>query len=404
MSSIKELTTYTVTSPLIQLGEFTDSKGEKLNVTESVLKDIYNSISTAAPCPMKDSHDNDHDIGDIKKYELKSDGIYQKTLITDTQRFENRFKNGHFFVSPELEVESSNGKVTNARLLGAALTNNPGMIKTKPEISVHHFEGPATPESNTTSQGNVGSNGWQEPLGELKSTINTLNNTLSTFGEQVKNMNSTTTTSTQSAPTVNTTTEQPQTVTMGADDLAKLVSDAVEKRMAEMSKQNQPTTQTTPEASEATVPKTPSVDDSEIAKKYAEMMNELESLKGTQEKAFKKQLNGILGELKSMGMDNPEKMVPDGLTTEQKITILESIKENFAKNSPMSAPLQDPLANVSNGSSKKGLTVDDVLNDLEAGSDPAMRNKLMMLSDSNLMAKYNMNALFDSNGTYIGPM
>jgi len=134
------------------------------------------------------------------------------------------------------------------------------------------------------------------------------------------------------------------------------------------------------------------------------MMNELENLKGNQEKSFKKQLNGVLSELKSMGMDNPEKMVPDGLTTEQKITILESIKENFAKNSPMSAPLQDPLANVSNGNAKKGLTVDDVMSDLEAGSDPALRNKLMMLSDPNLMAKYNMNALFDSNGTYIGPV
>lgn len=384
-----------VTSPLVKLGEFTDSKGEKLNVTESVLKDIYNSISTAAPCPMKDSHDLSNNIGDIKKYELRSDGIYQKTLITDTNRFESRYNNGHCFVSPELEVESVNGHITSAKVLGAALTANPGMIKDMATITTHHFDAPTT---ESTTNNNNGS--WQEPLGELKSTMKTLNDTLSTFGEQVKNMNSTN--STQSVPPIVNTT--PNTVTMGVDDLAKLVNDAVEKRMASLNTSNTPPA-TNPEASEAAVQNTSKpTEDTEIAKKYADMMNELENLKGTQEKAFKKQFNSIVGDLKSMGMDNPEKMIPDGLTTEQKITILESIKENFAKNSPMSAPLQEPLANVSNANAKKGLTIDDVMAELEAGNDPAIRNSLMRLSDSDLMAKYNMNTLFDSNGTYIGPV
>ena len=142
----------------------------------------------------------------------------------------------------------------------------------------------------------------------------------------------------------------------------------------------------------------------DIAQKYADMMNELNNLKGSQEKVYKKQLNAVVSDLKTMGMEHPEKMIPEGLTTEQQITILESIKENFAKNSPMSAPLQEPLANVSNANAKKGLSIDDVMNELEAGNDPAMRHKLMMLADSDLMAKYNMNTLYNSDGTYIGPV
>ena len=396
----KELKTYTIESKILEKGEFKDSKGRIVKVTDELMHDIYDSISNAAPCPMKDSHDLSNNIGDIKKYELRSDGIYQKTLITDSARFESRYSDGHCYVSPELEFEyDSNDNAKSGRLLGAALTSNPGMISAMPTIKQHHFEGPTTTDSGTPATPS-----WQEPLGELKTTINSLNSTLSTFGEQVKNMSGNTpptTTQTQSAtPPVNSPTATPNTVTMGVDDLAKLVNDAVEKRL-----NSAPTTAplTSPEASEAAVPKvSPPADD--IAQKYADMMNELNNLKGSQEKVYKKQLNAVVSDLKTMGMEHPEKMIPEGLTTEQQITILESIKENFAKNSPMSAPLQEPLANVSNANAKKGLSIDDVMNELEAGNDPAMRHKLMMLADSDLMAKYNMNTLYNSDGTYIGPV
>jgi len=383
------------------VGEFKDSNGRNLKITPEVANDIYKNLNGTAP--LKDVHMDGSPIGTIQKYVLKDDGIYQKSVITDVQRFESRYKDGHFYISPEIDVESDeSGNVTSAKVTGAALTANPGMIQEKPMITRHYFE--AQSESNDNQS-------WTEPLGELKSTINTLNDTLSTFGDKVKSMNNTPQQSAPAQPS-----EQPpasaEKLNLSVDDLAKLVNDAVEKRVASMQSPK------TPEASETAndVQPNPAPTD-ELAKKYADMMGELDNLKKTQEKVYVKQLNAIVAEMKSLGIEHPEKMAPDGLSTEQKITILESIKENFAKNSPMSAPLQEPLAGSSSGNPKKpnALTVDDVLVHFDdvfgstdgngsIRNDPEMRHKLGKLSDPDLMRKYNMNVLFDQNGNYIGPL
>ena len=192
-ANIKEFSTYTLTSPLIKIGEFTDSKGQTLKITPEVAKDIYESLQSAAP--FKDIHGDGQVIGSIQKYILNSDGVYQKTLITDPERFIQRYNDGHVFISPEISLETDYKGKTHALLDGAAMTNIPGMVKDMPKVEKFHFEAPpadnTTPLTPTTE---LKSGGWQEPLGELKSTINTLNDTLSTFGEQVKNMNSTNTT------------------------------------------------------------------------------------------------------------------------------------------------------------------------------------------------------------------
>lgn len=392
LSNVKELKTYTLSSPILKCGEFIDSDGKKLNIKPEALPNIYDTISNAAPIHIKDKHNGDSPIADMKKFVLQDDGIYHTSLITQNELFESRYSNGHFYVSPEIEVESdSQGNVTSAKLIGAALTNNPGMIMDKPTISIHHFEAPVDPPK---------SDGWQEPLGELKSTINTLNDAFKNFGEQVKNMS----TSNVNSPNA-TEPKSTDTVTFGVDDLAKFVNEAVEKRLAEMNKPPKPSpAPTTPEASEAAVQKPPQDIPDEMAKKYAEMLSQVDALKATQEKAYKKQLTAIVNDLKSIGVEHPEKSLPDGLTTEQKITILESIKENFAKTSPLTAPLQEPLNSASPQSSKHILNVNDVLEHLECSNDPAMHRKIMMLSDSELMGKYNMNTLFDQNGNYIGPV
>jgi hypothetical protein len=389
-SNIKEFSTYTIESPLIALGEFTDSKGRLLKITPEVAKGIYESLNAAAP--LKDVHIDGKAIGSIQKYILKPDGIHQKTLITDPERFLERYRDGHVFISPEITIETTeNNQVVSATLDGAALTNNPGMIKDMAKIEHFHFEGTTPPTTDA-------SNGWQEPLGELKSTINTLNSTLSTFGEQVKNMNS------QSTPAVEppkTEPEQPKVessdgkMTLSVDDLAKLVNDAVENRLKSLNP-----TPSVPEASETPVKPT----DDEVAKKYAEMLNQLENLKGSQEKSLKKQLNSIMGELKAVGIEHPEKMIPEGLTTDQQITILESIKENFAKNSPMSAPLQEPISGQFS-SQHKNDTIDDILasEEFQSPNNPTLRNMFMNLANPDLMRRYNMNTLFDQNGVWTGP-
>ena len=406
--NIKEFNTYSVTSPIVKVGSSIDSRGRTLNITPEVARDIFDQLNGAAP--LKDIHGDGEPIASMRKFILKEDGIYQKSIVNDVQRFESRYKDGHFYISPELEVEfDNNDKVIGASLTGAAFTNNPGMVNDMVKIEPFYFEGPsgeqtAQPPTPTSTQ--PSGNTWQEPLGELKKTINNLNDTLSTFGER---MNST---SQNNANNMNNNVQTPEStpntvdsgkVTLSVDDLAKIVDEAVAKKLAATPPSN-PSPPPIPEASE-----TAGSNSDELAKQYAELLAKTQNLEANQEKLDKKAFNSIVAELKAVGIEHPEKMLPDAsLTTAQKTTILESIKENFAKNSPMSAPLQEPISSGVTGSQQKqnALTVDSILasESFESDNDPQLRHKLLRLSHPELMRKYNMNVLFDTNGTYIGPI
>lgn len=408
--SIKEFSTYTLESPLVKIGTYRDSKGEEFNVTKERLKTMYDKITSTKDIKERHVYDGSdgNPIASIQKYVLRDDGIYQKSVVTDSTKFENRYKNGSIFISPEISDDYE--------IVGAAMTPNPGMVKDKVDVNIHYFEAEVGSENISTTTESP----WQEPLGELKNTISNLNNTLTSFGEQVKNM------SPPIEPKI--VTEQPAqsnannnaaTLTLSVDDLAKYVNDAVEKRLKE---QQIPTK--TPEASETIVNKPvesqilgKESNQDEITKQYAELLNKTRNLEESQEKAYKKQFNAIVGELKAIGIEHPEKMAPDSLNTEQRITILESVKENFARNSSLSTPLQESLSSSGGGTGgkKSAVTMNDVLNAFDSifgindssgntMNDPAMRTKLNQLSDSKLMSKYNMLQLYDANGNYIGPV
>ena len=160
-------------------------------------------------------------------------------------------------------------------------------------------------------------------------------------------MNSANSNANNVTPPVSTPESTPNTVdsgkvTLSVDDLAKMVDEAVAKKMA-ANVSTSSTPPPIPEASETAGSKVDSSD--ELAKQYAELLAKTQNLEANQEKLDKKAFNSIVAELKAVGIEHPEKMLPDAnLTTAQKTTILESIKENFAKNSPMSAPLQEPIS------------------------------------------------------------
>ena len=107
----------------------------------------------------------------------------------------------------------------------------------------------------------------------------------------------------QSAPAQPTeqNTKSTEQLNLSVDDLAKLVNDAVEKRIAAMQSPK------TPEASETESVKTeePTQPSDELAKKYADMMGELDNLKKTQEKAYSKQYNALVADMKSLGITDP---------------------------------------------------------------------------------------------------
>src|SRR5574343_685317 len=378
--NIKEFNTYSVTSPIVKVGSSIDSRGRTLNITPEVARDIFDQLNGAAP--LKDIHGDGEPIASMRKFILKEDGIYQKSIVNDVQRFESRYKDGHFYISPELEVEfDNNNRVIGASLTGAAFTNNPGMIKERPMIEQFYFEGPSgeqTAQSPTPTSTQPSGNTWQEPLGELKKTINNLNDTLSTFGERMNSANSN---ANNITPPVSTPESTPNTVdsgkvTLSVDDLAKMVDEAVAKKMAA----NVSTSSTPPPIPEAS--ETAGSNSDELAKQYSEFLAKNQNLEANREQFDKKAFNSIVAELKAVGIEHPEKMLPDAsLTTAQKTTILESIKENFAKNSPMSAISEEPISSGATGSQQKqnALTVDSILasESFESDNDPQLRHKLL---------------------------
>ena len=401
--SIKEFSAYTLESPLVKIGTYRDSKGEEFNVTKERLKTMYDKITSTTDIKERHVYDGSdgNPIASIQKYVLRDDGIYQKSVVTDPKKFENRYKNGSIFISPEISDDYE--------IVGVAMTPNPGMVKDKVDVNVHYFEAEVGSENISASPSS-----WQEPLGELKSTISNLNDTLTNFGEQVKSMNQQTTVAESKSEQSNQSTETKNnnTVTLSVDDLAKYVDDAVQKRLKE---QQQPT-KIPPEASE-TVESQPPVKENhtpdEITKQYAELLNKTRSLEESQEKAYKKQFNSIVGELKAMGIEQPDKMAPESLSTEQRITILESVKENFARNSSLSTPLQESLSSAG-GRKSNHITMNDALAGIDqlfgidddvmsVVNDPTIRSMMNKLSDPELTGRFNLLQLYDPTGNYIGP-
>lgn len=363
--SYKSFQTFVTESPIIKVGDFVDSRGKQLKVTPDMVRDIYSQINREVP--ILDSHSGNK-IGTVKKFVLSDDGtcIKHKGFITDPERFSSRIDNGFHNISPELEVDyDETNKSVFARLDAIALTNNPGMIPDMVNVLTHHFEAPEGQGVSTENKG--GNSDWKEPIGELGKQLENLNQKITELGEKIMPDEPQTGTAATNQPA-------PQMITMSADDLANLIKSAVQEQVSTLiPKQDPPKVETPPAVTgnDATQPQQPAIP-KEFEEKFAKVT-------ASYEKMLKDQYNTKIAELKSLGVDTPEKLVADsGFSLEQKISVLDSMKETFAKKTPMGSPMQEPISGGTPASQQKDpskVSYVDVLKYLKADT-PEMREKL----------------------------
>ena len=351
MSSIKRFDTITLESDLLKVGNFTDSKGEKVSLTRELLKEIYERINASAPG--KTVHSNGEKFGEIKKLVLDGDVIRQTTLVTNPELFNKQCNNGFKYISPEIAFErNDNEQIIGATLDGYALSINPAMIATPYTISTHHFDA-ATPETPTSTE----SNGWTKPLSVMSDKIDALSNSISKIGESM---------------TPKPTTEQPSAnITLSQEDLAKLINDAVTKATAEALKSQTPpvdVTETKPveskvESSKPTSEVSEATTENEGANNIPkELMDKLNKITADHDKLLKKQRDERFAELKKLGVTDPKTLLPDSeISLETQIAILDKYKENFAIRSGITAPLSDTLAESSGANASSKLHIDNII-------------------------------------------
>jgi len=378
---VKDFQTYVIDSPIIKTGKFSDKSGKTLELSSDDVASIFNDVNNQVE--LIDVHDGKEVIGRVQKYTLRNDGIYAKILITNPGRFDAMRKNGFDSISPEISIDRHEHSIS-ASLDKLALSCNPGMIKEPFMTEVLKFDSPQAQVGEL-----IANDSWKEPLGEISKKLNELNDKFMTNNPP-----------TQNTPPVQTPIAQadPNQVTMSKEDLSALIRSSIE----EYAKANAPKVESPPEIkpeNETTSNIKPEVP--------AEVMDKLNKVSNEYENLLKKQKADLIVNMKSLGIADPEKLVVDsGLDLSQQIAMLERVKDNFARNTPLDQPMNESISNTAGSSgNSNAITIDALLDSeaFEATNDPQLRHRLMRLSDPDLMRQYNMNVLFDQNGNYIGP-
>jgi len=386
MSQIKDIDTYTIESPILEVGTFTDSKGEKVTLDEDVLSEIYHNIKDTTPG--KAIHDG-KPIAEVKKYILSSDGkkIIQKSLITDPKTFKEQQKNGFKYISPEIQLDSVNGRVVGATYDGWALSNNPGMIKTPYTTSIHHFDAPegTTPPTPTDS--------WADSFSEITKKIDNLNESINKINQTNidKTKQETPIMTPVTTPEPITPTVQP-TISMTPEELQNLIKGAVAEAVKGV------TPEVTPEVT--TEVKAP-ITESPTSSVPPELAEKLAKLEAEHSKLLKRQRDERFAELTKLGIAEPKKLVDDSMSMETQLMMLDKYKEAFAIKTPMSAPITD-VSSVGGSTADKNYV--DISSALAAVGINSPNNEVhrRMMEDLTKEQFGIFAPLFDESGKYIG--
>jgi hypothetical protein len=378
MSQIKTIDTYTIESPILEIGDFTDSKGRKVSLNEDILSRIYDNIKDSAPGKMRH---NDKTIAEIKTYILSNDRkkIIQKSLVTDVDTFKSQQKNGFTFVSPEIELISDNdGNIVNAHLDGYALSCNPGLIHTPYTVNVHHFDAPeSTTPNNSTDSWTSAFNAINSKIDNLTANIDKINNIKvnDIKIEEPKIMTPPNTTENM--------------ITMSKDDLAALIKSTVSEALA--NKFTEPA-----ETPITETPEDPKIDNTQVP---PELLAKLAKLETEHSNLLKRQRDEKLGELKKLGIEDPKKLISEDISIENQISMLDKYREAFARQTPISTPVSDISSDGGSTGTKKGLNVHDALAAVGIGGNNEVYRKCM--EDLTKTQFGIFDPLFDESGNWI---
>ncbi|MCK9326007.1 MAG: hypothetical protein M0P69_11005 [Bacteroidales bacterium] len=287
-----------------------DNHGKLTPWTPSIIEKIYNKIK--GPLPLYIKHDERalfrQPVGYGIKFGITEDhtDITYNGFVFDDGAIKQIIEEGYNCISPEVENEyDEQGELVDSTLLAMAFVKNPSF----PGMQVQYAKAAFSESQNDELASKTG-----EPMSKAVA-IDTLKS---------KGLSETEIAS-----------------------ITQAFESAEPAKQEAPSQQQAPPVQSTPAAHVEQKSAPPAAPDmSAFEQRLAEQATVIAQLQQKNEDLLKTQYNTVRDEVRGLGIANPDDIVK-GLPTEQKISILSKMKENMARNQPMSTPAGQPVSSQS---------------------------------------------------------
>jgi len=287
-----------------------DNHGKLTPWTPSIIEKIYNKIK--GPLPLYIKHDERalfrQPVGYGVKFGITDDhsDITYNGFVFDNDAIKQIIEEGYNCISPEVENEyDEQGELVDSTLLAMAFVKNPAF----PGMQVQYAKAAFSESQNDELASKTG-----EPMSKA-AAIETLKS---------KGLSETEIAS-----------------------ITQAFESAEPAKQETPAQQQAPPVQSTPAAHVEQKSAPPAaLDMSAFEQRLAEQATVIAQLQQKNEDLLKTQYNTVRDEVKGLGIANPDDIVK-GLPTEQKISILSKMKENMARNQPMSTPAGQPVSSQS---------------------------------------------------------
>lgn len=377
--------TYVVEGTVLRAGDHV-SNGKKVRIPPGIIQRLVEN--TKKPAPIFDRHGGKNEIGRLMTLSPNEDysSVEFKSLITDIDIYNNAVVRGYDKISPDIRLDlDDQGNLVDAFLVGASLTNNPGMNFNSVTAKKLEFSKGDTEMTETW----VPPTGTQTENGGTTSTPNPV--ATPPVIEQKQNVVE------QPSPEMIEQKPEPSSneAVIAAADVTKMINDAVASAMRdrdiEAAKQEE-TQKKLKEVEQQLKTETNPVNKG-LLEDYAKVLAERDSIKQENESMKEREYQETLESCRAAGIRNPESYIKGALelTTEQKITLLKNIRANYAKTVPISKSSDQQMS--TNGSSSGGRKPDITLDAVAAYYNADTKEFKDMLKQLDI---------YDKNGKFIG--
>jgi hypothetical protein len=372
---------YKTDGSILEIGSFIAQSGNKVDISNSDIDELLQNIDT--PIPFSIGHDKYAEtIGYAIKFSRDGNQILHNGIVFDSDKFENVILKGHNNISPEIDfIKDSSGKIVGKKIVRLTFVPNPAIKANKTDVTRFAFSAPevtsmsndGTPQNSNNQQGNPAQ------TSEPTTLIQGQQVPVSTFNE----------TNPQTPPAFDPN-EFAKNIAMSiAEGLSAKIGGQLESMQQEIAalKSGQVPLQQSP-VHELNVPSEPepipvNSQDSmngipkEIFEQFAKLQAENQTFKSQIERDEKSTYTNKLAELRSLQVENPEKLVSHLKDYKSKIDTLEAFKVTIARNTPMNSPAgASPMSAEGGKKTNKTPTILELADSLRISIDAETTEKL----------------------------
>lgn len=325
-------------------GTFTSQGGKTIPFTSELCQKLFSDSPTLIPTYL--THEDRDACGFLYKlgYNKDDDTIHYEGFVFDPIKQQRIMSDGFNAVSPEIEFnKDEDGQYTSGIITGNAFVRNPAITGTKVDANFVAFSAPIKEQIEQTKLSDDIKDKMYNQFKmyfEKKDGNDMVNYTMKSNPDGTYAFIPTST--------------EPIVHNFSAEDVAKLKADHAAEIMTLKSKIESFEAQSVaPVQVPAVMPVTPQITTPIAAPVAPVVAPANDEFKVKYEALLNEKANALVGELRGIGLKEPDK-IGVGLTAEQRINVLTSVKENVLKTSPVTTaavPIVTP-APVSTSESK----------------------------------------------------